>query len=204
VTPLTTTRFLVSYWTGSAWVDRVVTTAQLAELMGDTVRNRAAADQAIGASVTAYFNGSALAVPSYGLKATSQFYWMIAMGKTNAGTAALVANLRIGTAGTTADTSRVQFTFPASTNAADEGVLEVWANMVSVGAGSGGVIRATARLTHSLATTGFINVPSSTISPANSAGFDTTVAGLILGLSITTGASQALTARLVQAYAENL
>src|SRR5438046_1702111 len=66
--------------------------------------NASTADLTV-AAVDIYVAGSNLAVPAHGLNAGTIFRWRFVMTKTAAGVASPVVTVRVGTAGTTADTA---------------------------------------------------------------------------------------------------
>lgn len=155
----------------------------------------------VASAADTYLTGSALSVPSHGLQVGTVFKWRIAMTKTAAGTAAPVWSIRFGTNGTTADTARLTFTGPAQTAAVDTGWVEITVVVQSISAT--GTVTGLLTLTHNLATTGFANIGSPTLS-ATSAAFDTSAANLIVGVSVNPGASGVWTHTIVKAEALNL
>jgi hypothetical protein len=109
------------------------------------------------------------------------------MTKSAAGTAAPVWVVRVGTAGTTADTARLTFTQIAlQTAVVDTGMVDIIAVLRNVGAA--GVLAGGLKMAHVLAATGFSTLDHNVLSVV-SAGFDTTVANLIIGVSVNPGAS---------------
>lgn len=161
------------------------------------VLSNAALAAVTGYAADTYLAGSALALPTGLIRAKSCFYWVFDIVKTAAGTATPTVILRFGTGGVVGDAARVTLTFSAQTAAIDRGTIEVWANFNSVGAA--GVLNAIAKLNHQLAITG-LNSTTQNLQTLNvaSAGFDTTVANSILGLSVNGGASAAWTISGVQ------
>lgn len=140
------------------------------------------------------------------LQAGSVYHARFDLSKTAAGTAVAAINLRLGTAGTTADTSRILFTFPsAGTAATDDAWVEIQANFVSVGSGTSAVIRATCTLLRRNTTTGFLSTSATTVTHirVNSSGFDST-AVTKMGISINGGASASWTLNTGQAELLNL
>jgi hypothetical protein len=165
--------------------------------------NFSSAAQAGFASDT-YLTGSALAVPQHKLQVGTCFRWRFDVTKTAAGVATPTVNIRVGTGGVVGDTSRVLFTLPAQTAAVDAGRFDILATMRGP-LGAVGILVGQLQLTH--------NVPagitglSTTIAPnivTVSAGFDVTVANLIVGLSVNGGASAAWTVQLVQSKMWNI
>lgn len=165
------------------------------------IRNWNTADVVASAADT-YLTGSALSVPTgLSLQVGTTMKWRIYMTKTAAGTAAPTWIVRVGTAGTTADTARLTFTGPAQTAAVDTGFVEITAILRNVGAS--GVLVGGLILNHNLATTGFANVGSPTLQ-VTSVGFDTTVTGTIIGVSVNPGASGVWTHQVVKAEMLNI
>lgn len=157
----------------------------------------------------AYLTGSSIG-PAQGfaptrLQAKTQFYCAFEITKTSTtgSTSAPVINLKYGTAGTTADTTRVGLTFPAQTAVADNGLIEVWATWRTVGSGTSAVLHGVARLTHGLSVTGLSTSVGPRVS-TTSAGFDSTVASSILGVTANFGTSWAGSINLVHAQLTNV
>lgn len=162
------------------------------------LKNVSTSDQSIGASTTAYLTGSAISLPTTPVAGTV-LRWRATVAKTAAATAAQTLAVRFGTGGSTADTARNSFTLDTETAVADEAVYEVLA-VVRGPIGASCVVEATAMVNDNLTTTGFSNTArKAQVRQATSAAFDITPAGTIAGLSITTGASHALTIRQVHA-----
>lgn len=164
------------------------------------IRNQNTADVVANAADT-YLTGSSLPVPSHLLQAGTTFYWRFVATKSGAGIAPPVWSVRIGTAGSVADTARLTFTGPAQTGVIDTAVIEIFAVLRNTGAA--GVLAGGLMLTHNLAATGFANIANPTLQ-VTSAGFDTTVASLIAGVSVNPGASGVWTHQIVQGEAYNL
>lgn len=138
-----------------------------------------------------------LPVPSHLLQAKALFRWRLMMSKTGAGVAAPTWNIRVGAAGTVADTSRVLFTSPlAQTAVIDNGVVEITAILRNIGAAA--VLAAYLEMRHLLAATGLAAGPRVDLQ-VTSAGFDSTVANLIVGLSVNPGAAGVWTHQLISA-----
>src|SRR5262245_34889286 len=148
-----------------------------------------------------YLAGSSIAQPAGGWLALARYICVFDMVKTAAGTAQFTVTLRIGTAGTTSDTSICAFAFAAGTAAVDTGTFTVNAVFRTVGAGTTAVVAGVCSCQHALAATGLISTGASgqgqiaTIS----SGFDSTTAGTIIGLSVNGGASFSGTCNVVQA-----
>lgn len=155
------------------------------------VDRAAVAAQGAGFASDTYVTNSGLIIPSFGLQAGMTFVWVISASKTAAGTATPVYTVRIGTAQTTADTSRLALTGPAQTAATDIGTLTIVLTVRSTGAS--GVIQGTANWSHDTAAGGFANNDAGTVQ-GTSSGFDmSNVAGSYVGLSINGGASASWT-----------
>jgi hypothetical protein len=158
-----------------------------------TVTVASTTSQAPAATVRTYIAGTALPVPKVKLQIGTRLRWKFSMTKTGAGSAASTIDVAVGTAGTTADAARLSFTKPAGTAAVDEGTVVIDVVIRSIGAS--GVAVGQMTVTHNLAATGHMVIPCADVNVV-SAGFDMTVADLIVGLCITTGASDAITIQL--------
>jgi hypothetical protein len=167
-----------------------------------TPNNASVADQSIGASTTAYLTNSNINIPSSGVQAGTTFDWRITMTKTAAGTAVNTFDIRFGTSGTTADTSRCSFNQGTQTAVADTAVVELTVTVRSVG--SSATIACNYRMTHDLASTGFDNTLQTQTTDVTSGTFDDTVANSIMGVSYTTGAGYSITVQQVQVTTTNL
>lgn len=150
----------------------------------------------VATSVDTYLTGSSLIVPVSLLQVGAIFRWRFAMSKSAAGVATPLWNVRVGTAGSTADTSRILFTGVAQTGVADNGYAEIEAIVRSIGAA--GVMAGVYKLGHLLAITG-LSTSNPDVKQTTSAGFDMTVASLIVGVSCNPGASGVWTFQLVSA-----
>lgn len=152
-------------------------------------------------AVDTYLTGSNLAIPSHKLQVNTKFTWVMAITKTAAGVATPIWRIRIGTAGSVADTARLTLTGPAQTGVIDTAYVTVEVTVRAIGAS--GVISGVLTLTHNLDATGFANIGSPTL-VATSAAFDTTTAGLIIGISVDPGALGVWTHTIVDADAWNI
>lgn len=171
----------------------------------DILYNASVANQGAGFSSDTYLTGSSIlmASPSTLLRAKSIYRCRFNATKTGAGVATPIINVRYGTNGTTADTSRGTLTFSAQTAVADEGVFEVFCVFRTVGSGTSAVLQSLGRLTHRLSITGF-GTGVSEPEVATSGGFDSTPANSIIGLSVNGGTSAAWTVNLVEAELVNV
>jgi hypothetical protein len=175
-----------------AWVTDTGRKGQVATL------NASIAAQA-GFAADTYLVDSDLLIPSFGVQARTAFRWIVAVSKTAAGAAAPVYTVRIGSARSVADASRLVLTGPLQTAAIDAGVLVIYVVVRNVGAA--GVLQGDMNFDHNLAATGFAVNATAAVS-ATSAGFDNSnLGGLFVGLSINGGASAAWTVTQVRADA---
>jgi hypothetical protein len=167
----------------------------------DGVQNASTATQTVNAATRTYLTGSALALPAAGLRVGVTLRWVINFTKDANGTATSTFDICFGTAGTTADTARVSFTKPAGTAAADVGQVTITAVVRSVG--TAGVVVGNFQMTHNLSATGHAQIPCVVVNTISS-GFDTTTAGMIVGICLTSGAADNITVELVTAEAEGV
>lgn len=158
--------------------------------------NNSTIDQGPGFAADTYLVGSAVPLLSVVPRVGMLYRCSFDVTKTAAGVAAPAINLRFGILGTTADASRLLFTFPIQTAVIDDGMFEIWALFRSVGAA--GVLQGRGRLEHGLSITGLSTLVSKMV-PVTSAAFDTTLANAIIGLSVNGGAAAAWTVRMVEA-----
>jgi len=166
------------------------------------VYNFSTASQAPAATVRTYVTGSNLAIPTGKLQIGTCFRWGFNMTKTAAGTATSAIAIAVGTAGTTADTDRVSFTKPAGTAVIDEAWCEI--NCICRGPlSASGIFVGEFTMIHNLQITGHAIIPCVCVNTVSSA-FDVTVANLIVGLTINTGTSDAITIQQVLSEAWNL
>lgn len=163
--------------------------------------NFSTANQGAGFSSDTYCTGSDILIPSQGVRAGSIFTCELSFSKTAAGTAAAAINVRFGTAGTTADTSRGTFTFSAGTAATDQFRLRIRALFRSVGSGTSAVLASHCEAV-SQPTTGFSSLLKGIWQV--SSGFDSTVANSRIGVSVNGGASASWTLYQVISSLENL
>lgn len=193
-----------STWRDAVQVDRNTGAAAFTNtpLVRQAV-NQSLSAQGPGFAADTYLAGSNVAIPATGLKAGTRYRLVFDVTKTAAGVAAPVITLRFGSAGSVADASLVALTLPAQTAAADLGRFAVEVTFRSVGSGTSAVVQAMASLIHGLAATG-LSTSSSPVQIGTSAGFNSTLANAIIGVSVNGGASAAWTVSLVQATLENL
>lgn len=152
------------------------------------------ASQAITAATRTYITGTNIKVGTTKLQVGSMFRWRFNITKTAAGIATSTFDIAVGTNGTTADTARVSFTKPIGTAVIDEGWVEIYCIVRSIGAS--GVLVGEFTLVHNLASTGHATIPIVVVNTVG-AGFDMTVVNLQIGICITSGASDAITIQMV-------
>ena len=161
---------------------------------------------ATGFSSDTYLAGSGIVLPVANLfKAQTQYQCTFDMTKTAAGTAAFTINVRLGTLGTTADTSRLSLAFAAGTAVGDTGTFTLIVNFRSIGSGTAAVINGMITCNHLLAATGLITTGASGtgIILGTGSGFDSTTPTRI-GISVNGGAAFAGTNTIVQSRLINL
>jgi hypothetical protein len=162
------------------------------------VRNYSVTDQVVGASVTAALTGSNLAIPStQPLAIGCVLRWLMTVIKSGAATAAMTFDVRYGTTGTTSDTSRFTGSTGTQTAVADAAEVEIRA-LVRGPITASCIVHHEFEMQHNLAATGFA-ATANVVTEATSAAFDITTAGLIAGLSLTTGASHSITFKQITA-----
>ncbi len=179
-----------------------ITVTQIKTWAGNVMRNQSTATQAPSAGASTYLTNSSIAVPAAALRIGTVFRWTLAFSKTAAGTAARAHVVRIGTAGTTADAAILTFTSGTPTAAVDQGYQTI--TVIIRGPLSASCIaQGTSLGSHQLSTTGlFAN--ETEVLLVTSATWNCTTANLIVGLSVTTGAAEALTYEQVIVEALNL
>lgn len=159
------------------------------------MRNENTADIVANAADT-YLTDSSFSIPSHLLQARTTFKWRMFVSKTAAGLVAPTWNIRIGTLGTTGDTSRMLFTGVAQTANVDNAIVEITAVLRNIGAA--GVIAAGLVLQKTAVTAiGFTNTVGGLVIQTTSAGFDTTTASLIVGVSVNPGAAGVWTHQVI-------
>lgn len=165
--------------------------------------NASVTSQGPGFATDTYLTGSDILIPGGRLQAKSMYRCYFTATKTTGGSATPIINIRFGTNGTTADTSRGTLTYSAGSGAVDDCLWTILATFRTVGAGSSAVLHTVGSIVHRLDITGFVTIGSES-EVATSAGFDSTVASSIIGLSVNGGSSAAWTVTLVQAELFNL
>lgn len=188
--------------TNEAGTSKKVTGLQLKAFFGDSLDSRSTANQTVTAATLTYLTGSAIAVPVGKLRVGTVFRWRVSLSKSAAGTAANAFHVRSGTAGTTSDAAILTFTTGVGTAVADQGEIDI--QVVIRGPLSAScVAQGLFNFSHNLQITGHLIIPTAVIA-VTSGVFDATVANLIIGLSVTSGASVAYTIQQVYGEAKNL
>ncbi len=140
-------------------------------------------DQTIS-TTDVYLNNSVLKLDGLGVPTIGRgYHWGFILSKT-AGTAAPVISVRVGTAGSTADTARLTFTLGVGTSVADRAEFELDCRFIAVGASA--VLRGKLSMTNNLGDglTGFSGTTHiAAVQPADSGTFDSGVASSLIGLS---------------------
>jgi hypothetical protein len=181
------------YEEGLGWFKTATTTAPLANST-----NKSTASQAFS-TTDAYVTGSNVRIDALGTPVIGLLYdCSFDMVKT-AGTGAMVVIVRVGTAGTTADTARLTFTMDAGTSAADTATFVVRAMFRAVGASA--VLQGRITMANSGPTaTGFRDgSPTLGIQQVTSGTFDSGVANSQIGISFNGQTAFSGTAQLVEA-----
>lgn len=163
--------------------------------LGTQFHNHSVSSQTPFSSDT-YLTGSSIPIPSGSPYVGTRYIVRFDVTKTAAGTATPIINVRIGTAGTVADTAILTFTFGAGTAAADVGMFEVICVFRTVGSGTSAVLQGVANLTNNLTITGISNAVKTKV--VTSSGFNSTTSSLFIGASYNGGASAAHTVQLVR------
>lgn len=170
--------------------------------------NRSVSTVSAAYAADTYLAGSSIAMPAGGPVVGTKYRLMFDMVKTAAGTAAFVVTVRYGTAGSTADTAILTFTFGAGTAVADTGKFELELHFRTVGSGTSAVVVGNLKLVSFLAVTGLASTPVNAggirLFTTVSSGFNSTPAGSILGVSVNGGASFSGTNTIVETEAYNL
>lgn len=159
-------------------------------------------DQSVAASVTNYVTGSDIHIPSgRALRVGTIYEWHISHTKTAAATATMTWDNRWGTAGSTGDTSRASVATGTQTAAIDTGELVVRAIVRQTG--SSGILQILMTAAHGLNATG-LGANAIPMSSTTASGVDLTSSSLTAGMSLTTGASHAITVSQVVTTVRNL
>lgn len=151
------------------------------------ITNQSTAAQAY-TTTEVYLTGSALTVPVHLLQVGAKFSWRVIVSKT-AGTGFPIWRLYKGTLGSASDTVIATLTqASAPTSVADVARYDIEAVLRNVGAS--GVTLFSVAMVHALAATGFSQIATNAQFVASSS-FDTTAAGLIIGIAVNYGTAGA-------------
>src|SRR6185369_16922791 len=105
-----------------AGTSKKANSTQISTFMRNSLFSASTANQALSGTADTYVTGSNVGFTASRLQAGTIFRCKFKIEKTaSANTVGPVFNLRIGTAGSTADTSRGTFTFTVGTNVVDKG-----------------------------------------------------------------------------------
>lgn len=184
-----------------AGTGKKMTVGTLSTLIG-RLTNYSTASQAPTAATRTYITGSNISVPASKLAIGTIFEWEFNMTKTGAGIAASTFDIAFGTSGTTSDTARVSFTKPGGSGVIDEAWVKIKA-IVRGPLSASGIVVGEFTLIHNLSATGHALIPCVVVNTISGT-FDVTVANLVAGVCITSGASDAITIQMVTAQAYNL
>jgi hypothetical protein len=176
--------------------------SQVKAWAGNVLRNQSTAAQSPAAGASTYLTNSNIAVPSGLLRIGTVFRWTLVFTKTAAGVAARSHVVRIGTAGTTGDAAIITLTSGTPTAAVDTG-YQITTVTIRGPLSASCIAQGASMFTHQLSTTG-LEANETQVLAVTSGTFNATTANLIVGLSVTTGASEALTYQQVIAEAYNL
>lgn len=170
--------------------------------VGTMLVNQSTADQSPGAGATTYLTNSSITIPTGKLRIGTWFRWTLVFTKTAAGTAARSHLIKLGTAGTTGDATIITLTSGTPSGAVDTGVQIITCTIRGPLSASC-IAAAGSQAIHQLSTTGLFANETEALQ-VTSGTFDATTASLIIGLAVTTGASEALTYQQVLVEAYNL
>lgn len=162
--------------------------------------NNSTSLQGITAATVTYLTGSNISTDN--IKAGTVVTWNISVTKTAAGVVAPIFNVKLGTTGTTTDSTLLTFTGSAQTAVVDNGSFTIRCTFRSVGSGTTAVLVGDYTLMHNLQTTGLSVLPIN-YGFATSTGFNSTVTGSVLGITVDTGAAAVWTINQVNVKMEN-
>lgn len=145
-----------------------------------------------------YLSGSSLNI-STRIQVGSIFRWKLIFSKSAAGIATPIFNVRVGTAGSVADSAKATFTGVAQTAVIDKGWADI--EVICRDASATGNISCAMRFQHNLTTTGLAIQAQEQLFQATSGATDFTASGLIIGLSVNPGASGVWTFQTVDLVA---
>jgi len=182
---------------------QIATTQFVMSNAGSTkLYNQSVSTPGTGFTAAVYLVGSGIANVTLPIVGT-RYHCLFDVSKTAAGVGVPVVTVRYGTNGSTADTARLTFTFALGTAVLDTGMFEVWVTFRTVGSGTSAVMTGVCRAVHDGNTTGILGLSEVVTLVQTSAGFDSTVANSIIGVTVTGGALAAWTISMVQSTYEN-
>jgi len=180
----------------------VLTAVNRNATIGNDLNNFSTADQTINAATTALITGSLIAVPVGKLQIGTLYRCRFSVSKTAAGTAANNFLVKVGTNGTTADTTIATLATPTATGVADKGWIEI-SVLIRGPLSASCVAQCNFWMGHNLSTTGLANIPNVVVN-TNSSTFNATTANLFINITCTTAASTVLTFQQVFTECTNL
>lgn len=185
-----------------AGAEKKVSGTQLKTWLGDMLQNQGTASQTLAAAASTYLTNSNISIPAAGLRVGTVFYYSAAISKAGVGVNTRQFFWRLGTAGTTADAAILTFTSDTPNATADSGNVEI---VVTVRGplGASCIAQGYLKMEHDAAAAGF-STKVSNVAFVTSAGFTSSTANLIAGLSCTTGIAEAITLTQVTAEAVGL
>lgn len=171
-------------------------------MLRSNMSNQSTASQSPAAATTTYLTNSSITTPTSGLRVGTVYRWRVIATKTAAGTAASSFLIKLGTNGTTADTTLATLTVPAGTAVADTAWFDI---LVTIRGplGASAIAQCSLTMQHNLSATGWSTIPTVVVT-ATSPTFNSATSGLIMGLAFTAGTAVAATMVQVTAEAYNL
>lgn len=150
--------------------------------------------------------GSAMLLPPQAFQLGTTFRWRIGWTKTGAGTANRNINIRVGSTGTASDANISLLTF-GTTATADSGIFDIICRCNSLSAGTASVDSVALVIMRTLiaGATGLVSTAGPVQANGTGSGFSAPVSGLqYISLSVTPGASEALTPNHAFAYVDRI
>lgn len=170
--------------------------------VGDMLGTASSATQTPTAATLTYLTNSSIAVPVGKLRIGTVFMWHLDYAKTGVGAATRTYDIRVGVNGTTTDTAVCTYTTLASTAVIDQGFTDIVCTVRGPLSASG-IFEASFFSAHNLQTTGLLSQQMHYVQ-VTSGVFDVTTASLIVGISTTSAASEAISYLQVTAEAKQL
>lgn len=185
-----------------AGTTKEVTGTLLKAWVGDMLGGSASATLTPTAATLTYITGSNIAVPVGKLRIGTSFFWHLDYAKTGVGAATRTYDIRLGTLGTTGDAVVATYTTLASTAVIDQGFTDIYATCRGPLSASG-IFQCSFFSGHNLQTTGLLAQQNHYVQ-VTSGSLDVTVANLIIGITTTSAASEAISYLQVIAEAKQL